>query len=163
MRDRHGRGDGLKRLDDGIDGGGHSDRMPPRDVSGWRARMRAFARRLRTGGGALAITLVVGLANPGLAPRTAAQTPPTGFDLIGDQTPVSLLGELPVHDPTLGRTAGSGGVSGGAATYDIPIVVPPGRRGMQPSLSLGYSSRAGNGVAGMGWSSSGSGAATTAR
>lgn len=122
MRDRHGRGDGLKRLDDGIDGGGHSDRMPPRDVSGWRARMRAFARRLRTGGGALAITLVVGLANPGLAPRTAAQTPPTGFDLIGDQTPVSLLGELPVHDPTLGRTAGSGGVSGGKKTADVELL-----------------------------------------
>ncbi len=79
----------------------------------------------------------------------------TAFDLLGDQSPVSLLGELPSHDPGVGKVAGNGGVSGGAATYNIPIVVPPGRRGMQPSLSLDYSSRAGNSIAGMGWSLSG--------
>ena len=52
----------------------------------------------------------------------------------------------------VGSLAGEGGVSGGAASYTIPIAVPPGRHGMQPSVSLSYSSRAGNGIAGMGWS-----------
>lgn len=43
-------------------------------------------------------------------------------------------------------------VSGGAATYSIPIDVAPGRGGVQPSLSLNYSSNSGNGIIGMGWS-----------
>ena len=40
----------------------------------------------------------------------------------------------------------------GAFTYSIPIEVPQGRAGMQPSLSLTYSSGAGNGWLGEGWS-----------
>ena len=51
-----------------------------------------------------------------------------------------------------GRTAGSFGVSlGGAATFSIPIWTPPGPNGVQPSISLNYSSQAGNGLAGAGW------------
>ncbi len=63
-------------------------------------------------------------------------------------------GDTPVlsGNTNVGALEGSGGVSGGAATYNIPIVIPPGRAGMQPSVSLGYSSRSGNGVAGVGWS-----------
>ncbi len=75
--------------------------------------------------------------------------------VASDQPIQSLTSELPAHDPTVGRLAGSAGTSGGAASYSIPIALPPGRRGMEPSLSLNYSSRAGNGIAGMGWSLSG--------
>ncbi|MBD3654289.1 SpvB/TcaC N-terminal domain-containing protein [Kangiella sp.] len=60
--------------------------------------------------------------------------------------------ETLTSDETVGAVEGSGGVSGGAAAYNIPIVIPPGRKGMQPNVSLNYSSRSGNGIAGVGWS-----------
>ena len=40
----------------------------------------------------------------------------------------------------------------GAASYNIPIAVPPGTAGLVPSLSLEYDSHAGNGLLGIGWS-----------
>ncbi|MCV2884641.1 DUF4329 domain-containing protein [Aestuariibacter sp. AA17] len=50
-----------------------------------------------------------------------------------------------------GAINGQASVSGGAASYQIPIVIPPGRKGMQPAVSVSYSSRAGNGLVGVGW------------
>ncbi|QGX41523.1 FG-GAP-like repeat-containing protein [Permianibacter aggregans] len=65
---------------------------------------------------------------------------------------VSTFKAGPELAQSVGTTSGDGGVSGGAASYQIPIAVPPGRAGKQPEISLSYSSRSGNGVVGMGWS-----------
>ena len=40
----------------------------------------------------------------------------------------------------------------GTANATVPIVIPPGRNGVQPELVLRYSSGAGNGAFGLGWS-----------
>lgn len=45
--------------------------------------------------------------------------------------------------------------SAGAFTYSIPLEVPAGRNGMEPSLALSYSSGTRNGILGAGWSLSG--------
>ncbi len=65
--------------------------------------------------------------------------------------------DLPAAGETYyGNLGGSFNVSGGgSATYAMPIEVPPGIRGVQPSVSLNYSSDSGNGIAGWGWSVSG--------
>ncbi len=63
--------------------------------------------------------------------------------------------------PALSLTADAGksielsgdfSVSGGQATYTLPISVSPGRAGHQPELSLEYRSDSPNGMLGMGWS-----------
>jgi RHS repeat-associated protein len=40
----------------------------------------------------------------------------------------------------------------GAVTYNLPLMVVPGRHGVQPNVGLSYSSASGNGPVGMGWS-----------
>lgn len=52
----------------------------------------------------------------------------------------------------VGETNGNFAVSGsGAATYNIPIIISPGTKGVQPSISINYNSQAGLGLLGNGW------------
>ena len=76
-------------------------------------------------------------------------------EVIPDGPVVNL--PVPSNDQPAALT-GKGGVSGGKATYSIPLPIPPGRKGMQPELSLDYSSSTGESRTGLGWSvNSGSG------
>jgi RHS repeat-associated protein len=65
----------------------------------------------------------------------------TGLNQLGNQNAGSLPGVL--------------GASGGAATYTLPLALPPGTAGMVPVLGLNYSSTNTTGSAGLGWSLAG--------
>ena len=101
---------------------------------------------------ALAVLLVAGAASGGggtvADPRVAPSMP----------IPIALP-----TNPVIAAVKGSGDylpgfwdvTSSGGFTYSIPLEVPAGRNGMEPSLSLSYSSATRNGILGAGWSLSG--------
>ncbi len=74
-----------------------------------------------------------------------------------DSKPIPVVIEPPHSaNPIAGTLPGQMTVgSSGEAIYSIPIVVPPGTAGIEPTMSLSYSSTAPNGVLGIGWNLSG--------
>ncbi|QSQ22933.1 VCBS repeat-containing protein [Pyxidicoccus parkwayensis] len=85
----------------------------------------------------------------------------THVRLTGDQelpTPQDVVVRSELSGDGLVPGVVAGGLSvtpDGAATYHVPLWVPQGRAGVQPSLALDYNSRSGNGLLGVGWNLSG--------
>lgn len=73
--------------------------------------------------------------------------------LLGLLLSISGVGHAAVE--AVGSTAGQFAVSSGAATYTIPLTLPPGLGEMKPELSLAYSSAGGEGPLGHGWAVTG--------
>ena len=91
----------------------------------------------------------------GLVLSSCTSVPPARATLTGRAAaPLGLPpGGLVDSAPNFGWTQGEFSVSpDGAALYTVPLWVPAGRGAVTPQLSLSYSSRAGNGLLGVGWS-----------
>ena len=71
-----------------------------------------------------------------------------------------LLCTVHINATIVGTTKGEFSVDRGTANYELKIDVPPGIAGMEPKLSLNYSSSSGNGYMGVGWSIGGISAIT---
>jgi len=79
------------------------------------------------------------------------EAPPAGFQSVDPAS--AIFPSASLGQDAAGRIAGSSAVdAAGAFSYHMPIEVPPGRAGMEPHLALAYSSAAGNGALGVGWS-----------
>lgn len=97
------------------------------------------------------------------------------LQVLGDAQPassparytLSQHGGVPAQNSSsdaVGAIAGEFRVDeSGQATYSIPIFTPTGRAGVQPQVSLAYSSQGGSGVLGLGWNLSAGSAVTRCR
>lgn len=129
-----------------------------------RHRRRVLRRTVRVVVLALVLAVFVG------ACVTGAALPASPYDAkVAGVAKAALL--VPVYDaskvanptPTvsagnvkMGGTPGAFSVSpSGAAQYEVPLEVVPGRGGFQPKLALSYSSESGNGQVGVGFALSG--------
>jgi len=88
------------------------------------------------------------------------QEDPTCEQFVPGSSPFPA--DLPATETvSAGTMRGAFAVSStGEATYSLPLLVPPGRAGMQPSLSVRYDSSAGDGPLGKGFSIAGLSAIT---
>lgn len=88
------------------------------------------------------IALSCALGDTDVGSLRAALTPPFAGIPADTIVPSQEVGALPMAVTSTDT---------GALIAEIPIVVPPARRGMQPELSLAYDSDSHVGLAGMGW------------
>lgn len=92
---------------------------------------------------------LVGLILGGSSETTSQQS---GSDTASK---VSIPTDDSTASPVGYLTANFAVSASGAATYDVPIALPPGSAGVAPEISLSYNSQSGEGIAGLGWSING--------
>ena len=79
------------------------------------------------------------------------------------KSPLVQINKSGLKPQVLKKPTGGGSIKGmgitfntslqtGASSMSVPIAMPPGRRGLAPGLTLGYSSGGGQGICGQGWS-----------
>ncbi len=92
--------------------------------------------------------------SPGQTPKTLNTT--NEFSGMPEMQPMAVTTGPTGSSTEVGITEGQLSVSlTGAASYSIPIMVPPGINGVVPQVSLTYNSQGGNGMAGYGWNITG--------
>lgn len=85
------------------------------------------------------------------ASSSSSSTSSTGIAVL-DQPLVDPLNDVLDGDIYWGGLSGTQSVGNdGSFNYSLPIVIPPGINGIQPSLSLSYNSNRRNGLVGWGW------------
>ncbi|RIK37697.1 MAG: hypothetical protein DCC55_23470, partial [Chloroflexi bacterium] len=106
----------------------------------------------------LIIAMMAGFQLAPAAPMAAVSDPAAGnIDDVPSTTPANLgdldLTELQYGDPTeaLGLIQPPKASVDGGASLAHPLLVPPGRAGVQPDLALTYDSNGGSGWVGTGW------------
>lgn len=77
------------------------------------------------------------------------------FDPAPSPNQITVPSADTVSDSVGAIAAGFDVTASGSASYSIPLLTPTGTAGLGPNLSLSYSSGAGNGIVGLGWSMSG--------
>ena len=87
-----------------------------------------------------------------VSPTVTVNLPPSWMQKGGSTNNSSLISPSISASDFYGAIDGKASVNGGTANFSVPIELPPGRNGVQPNISLNYSSQTGRGIAGVGWS-----------